>query len=382
MTIEAWHHRVSLPGAIEDRLFFAQVREDPNLEIAALAAGPDDTVVVVSSGGCTALSLLAAGAGQVVAVDLNTSQNNIVELKLAAISALSAADATRFLGGWPAAAGWRRSTYLQLLRGRLTPTARAYWDARRKHIESGVIASGVSERFIGVVMRVVRTAIHPPSRVRRLLGCRTLEEQRALYEREWDSRRWRLLFSALLNRVVFRKTYSPEFFEHVENPSFAKHFYGLAAHALTSVPIATNYFVHQMLTGSYPQGVPGGLPPYLDPDSGPALAGAEARLTLVDGSFGEYLRTRDDASLDGFALSNICEWLTPEQIDELLTEIVRTARPGARLVFRNFVGWTDLPPRWTGILTEDTELGERLIAQDRSAVQRRFVICRVADAAA
>jgi S-adenosylmethionine-diacylglycerol 3-amino-3-carboxypropyl transferase len=381
MALPTTHRRVTLPGAVDDRLFFAQVREDPQLEIEALAAGPADAVVVVSSGGCTALSLLATGTGSVTAVDLNKTQNHIVELKLAAISVLSAADATRFLGGWPAPAQWRRTTYLAELRTRLTPAAREYWDARRSAIEGGVIAAGVSERFIGAVMRVVRTAIHPPSRVRRLLACRTLDEQRVLYEREWDSRRWRLLFTALLNRAVFRKTYSPAFFQHVDNPSFAKHFYRLAEHALTGVPIRTNYFAHQMLTGSYPQDVPGGLPPYLDPACAPALTDAAARLSLVDGSYGDYLKTCADASFDGFALSNICEWLTAEQVDELLSEIVRTARPGARLVYRNFVGWTDLPPRWAGVLVEDTELGERLIAQDRSAVQRRFVICRVVAAA-
>ena len=74
--------RVTLPGAVHDRLFFAQVREDPRAELAALRPGPDDDVVVVSSGGCTALSLLAAGAGRVVAVDLNATQNHLVELKL------------------------------------------------------------------------------------------------------------------------------------------------------------------------------------------------------------------------------------------------------------------------------------------------------------
>lgn len=372
--------RISLPGAVNDRLFFAQVREDPALEIEALGAGAEDTLVVVSSGGCTALSLLATGTGNVVAVDLNASQNHIVELKLAAVSGLAATEATRLLGGWPAPPAWRWSTYQQL-RTSLTPAAQAYWDARRGPIEAGVIASGVSERFIGVVMRVVRTAIHPPSRVRRLLACRTLEEQRELYAREWDSRRWRLLFTALLNRVVFRKTYSPAFFQHVDNPSFARHFYGLAKHALTEVPVGTNYFVHQMLTGSYPQAVAGGLPPYLDPDCATWLTGAAARLMMVDGSYGDFLKTCAAASFDGFALSNICEWLTPEQVDELFAEIVRTARPGARLVFRNFVGWTDLPARWSDILIEDSDLGERLIAKDRSAVQRRFVICRVAAAA-
>jgi len=375
------HHRIALQGATEDRLFFAQVREDPVLEIEAIEAGPGDTVVVVSSGGCTALSLLAAGAGTVVAVDLNKSQNHIVELKLAAVSELSAPDATRFLGGWPADIAWRRSTYSRL-RERMTPAATAYWDARRTQVTAGVITAGVSERFIGTIMRAVRTAIHPPARVRRLLACKTLDEQRALYATEWDSRRWRLLFTALLNKVVFRKTYSPAFFQHVENPSFAKHFYGLAEHALTNVPIATNYFVHQMLTGFYPAGVAGGLPPYLDATSPASLADAAERLTMVDGSFGDYLKTCADGSLAGFALSNICEWLTPAQIDDMLTEIVRTARPGARLVFRNFVGWTDLPARWADQISEDAELGERLIARDRSAVQRRFVICRINDRAA
>ena len=51
--------RISLPGAIDDRLYFAQVREDPLLEIEALAPGADDSLVIVGSGGCTALSLLA-----------------------------------------------------------------------------------------------------------------------------------------------------------------------------------------------------------------------------------------------------------------------------------------------------------------------------------
>jgi len=42
-------------------------------------------------------------------------------------------------------------------------------------------------------------------------------------------------------------------------------------------------------------------------------------------------------------VSNILEWLTPEQTDELFAEVVRTAAPGARFVFRNFVGWNEGP---------------------------------------
>ena len=94
--------RTTLPGAVQDRLFFAQVREDPRAEIAALAPSAGETLVVVSSGGCTALSLLSAGAGSVVAVDLNRTQNHLVELKAAACR-LGARDATAFLGARPTA---------------------------------------------------------------------------------------------------------------------------------------------------------------------------------------------------------------------------------------------------------------------------------------
>ena len=36
--------RATLPGAVQDRLFFPQVREDPRAELCALRPGPDVAV--------------------------------------------------------------------------------------------------------------------------------------------------------------------------------------------------------------------------------------------------------------------------------------------------------------------------------------------------
>jgi len=352
--------RVQLPESVVDKLFFAQVREDPLLEIEALEPAPGKTIVVVGSGGCTALSLLAAGAGRVVAVDLNRVQNHLTELKAAA---LTGPDPVAFLGGAPMA---DRLGRYRSIAGQLSEEARAYWDAHPKQLERGVLGAGVTEKFIGGVMTVMRTLIHPPSRIRRLLACRTVEEQRELFAKEWDTRRWRALFTVLLNRAVFRKTYHPAFFTHVDNPSFADHFRRLANHTITEIPISTNYFLQYMLTGAYD----GAVPPYLE------TAGA-GQLTIVDGSYTEYLRTLPARSVDGFAISNILEWFTPEQADELFAEVVRTAAPGAGFVFRNFVGWNEVPERWRDVVVEDRARGEEMIERDRSAVQRRIAVCRV-----
>lgn len=367
--------RVSLTGAREDQLFFAQVREDPRVEIEALQPGQRDRVVVVSSGGCTALSLLASGAAEVHAVDLNCAQNHLVELKAAAVRKFSRLETLGFVGGTPMSHMARASLYA-MLREHLSRGAREYWDARPMAIGGGVLSSGVSERFIRLVCWAIRYLVHTPSRVDRMLACRTLDEQRALFEREWNTRRWRGLFALLLNKWVMSRAYDKRFFERVGRANFAEHFLQLANHALTEISIADNYFVQQMLTGIYPVQHREGVPPYLGERAFATAAKGMDRLLLVDGGFTDHLRRLPDRSVNAFALSNICEWLDEAQVTALFNEVERTAAPGARVVFRNFVGWTDLPAGLSR-LEEDTELGERLLRQDRAVVQSRVVVCRV-----
>lgn len=367
--------RVSLPSAVDDRLYFAQVREDARAEIAALDPGSDDSLVVVGSGGCTALSLIAAGAGEVTAVDVNRAQNHLIELKLAAVSALPRDETLSFLGATDAAARDRLEKYARL-RPMLTGSARSYWDARLPLVDAGVLGAGVTERFIRMLVAAMRVLVHSRSRLQRMLACESIEEQRALFDREWNTRRWRLFFALLLNRRVFRRTYDAAFFAHLEQPSFAEHFRRCAEHALTELPVRDNYFLHHMITGRYPAAVEG-VPPYLTTEGHAVVAERRERLTLVDGSMTDYLRILPDASVAGFSLSNICEWLAPHEVDALFAEVVRVAAPGATLCFRNFVGWTEVPPRFREVVREDRARGDELTKRDRSVVARRIAVCSV-----
>ena len=367
--------RTMLAGAKADRLFFAQVREDPLLEIEALAPVSGSRVVVVSSGGCTAFSLLAAGANEVVAVDLNSTQNHLVELKAVALRRLSTPELMSFLGVAPGTPRRRIRTY-GMLRQFLSEDAVRFWDDHEGTLGRGALCCGVSERFIAAVVAVVKFAIHGMGRIERLLTLESLEEQRSFFHSAWNTRRWKLLFPLLLNRWTFNRTYEPGFFQEVDNPSFAAHFRGLLEHALCEVPARTNYFLHQMLAGTYPQDVAGGVPPYLDKARREFVRSRIDRLQLVDGGYAEYLAGCEDNSADAFALSNICEWLKPDGIDLLFEQVIRVARPGARLCFRNFVGYTPIPERFRSTIV-DTRAGEEAIKRDRSCLQSRIVICRI-----
>lgn len=368
--------RTTLEGAHEDRLFFAQVREDPRLEIEALAPLAGARVVVVSSGGCTAFSLLACGAGSVTAVDLNSTQNHLIELKAAALRWLTMPEVMSFFGvarGTPQ----RRSRTYWTIRSHLSQRAADFWDGHQSLLGRGALACGVSEQFIGTVVRLVRLFINGPDKIERLLSLESLQEQREFFDREWNTRRWRLLFPLLINRWTFNRAFDPRFFREVENPSFESHFRRLLEHALCEIPVHTNYFLHQMLVGTYPSSVPEGVPPYLDRTRREVLRARLDCLELVDGGYTEYLADCADSSVDALAISNICEWLDASAVDRLFEQIVRVAKPRARFCFRNFVGYTEIPARFREIIKEDVEAGRAAILRDRSCLQSRIAICRI-----
>src|SRR5688572_16269508 len=127
---------------------------------ASLAPAANNTIVVVSSGGCTALSLVACGAGRVISVDSNATQNHLVELKAQAVRLLEPGALLGFLGATSAPRAWRIADY-DALRPALSPDARKYWDSRRRIIGKGLLNSGVSEAFIRIVVRAMRMLVHP-----------------------------------------------------------------------------------------------------------------------------------------------------------------------------------------------------------------------------
>jgi len=65
-------------------LVYAQIWEDPEVDMAALQIAPGNSIVTIASGGCNALSYLVADPTRIEAVDLNPAHVAFNRLKLAA----------------------------------------------------------------------------------------------------------------------------------------------------------------------------------------------------------------------------------------------------------------------------------------------------------
>ena len=74
-----------LKRPVFERLIFAQCWEDPRMDAESLCLRPGKTALVVTSGGCTALSLALLKPDRIFAVDLNAAQSNLLRLKIAGV---------------------------------------------------------------------------------------------------------------------------------------------------------------------------------------------------------------------------------------------------------------------------------------------------------
>jgi S-adenosylmethionine-diacylglycerol 3-amino-3-carboxypropyl transferase len=110
-------------------------------------------------------------------------------------------------------------------------------------------------------------------------------------------------------------------------------------------PVNDNYFAWQAFSRGYGKGTEAPLPPYLQEANLPLVRDRLDRLDLRHANFTDVLAAADDASYDRYVLLDAQDWMTDAQLTELWTEITRTAKPGARVLFRTAAEPSLLPGR-------------------------------------
>ena len=355
-------------GQIEfPELLFGMSWEDPASDRLALQIQPGESVVTIGSGGCNTLALLLEDPGGIFAVDINPCQSHLLELKRAAIRRLDFDDLHAFLGLKQTK---NRADMFQSLASALSAPALAYWRSRPSAIEGGVVYQGRYERFLRHFRRLLRLT-QGTKRIEGLFKCQSLEDQRCYFDRVWNTVQWRTLFQLLFNKhVLARRGLSADYFHFDDgSASFADSFFQRSRRAIRHIPIATNYFLAQYLLGWYTS--PDSAPAYLQKESFPIIRQRLNRIEIITGDLKVWLAGRPANSIDRVSLSNICELMNTGETARTFEQVARTARPGARICFRNLMIPREVPQN----LRETIQLLEpesrELLQRDRSFVYSR-----------
>lgn len=368
-------------------LVYAQIWEDPEVDMAALEFGPRSRLVTIASGGCNVMSYLTADPMRVQAVDLNPAHVGLLELKLAAARHLPHYEAFRTFF---AEADTRDNLrlYEQFVEPRLEPTVRDYWNGRdlagRRRISMfrrNLYKHGLLGRTIRLGHLVCR--LHG-KRPQRLLDARDLGEQRQLFEAELAP----VFASPLVRRLAdlpaayFGLGIPPAQFDALKadaGGSLAELVRCRVERLACDFPLQENWFAWQAFGGRYP-GQGRGLPPYLRPECFAALRERVDRVDIEQISVTDFLRRQDAGGIDAYVLLDAQDWMSRGQIAALWAEVNRTARPGARAIFRTAGEESPLPhmlPAETlASWRYEEERSQELHARDRSAIYGGFHLYR------
>lgn len=382
---------LSLDGILErlfERVFhglvYTQIWEDPEVDLEALALTPSCHVVAIASGGCNVLSYLAAGPWRITALDLSLAHVALNRLKLAAASRLPSWQAFyRFFGA--ADDEENVTAYDRLIAPHLDRQSRAYWDGRslqllgRRRISifaRNAYRHGVLGRFIGLSHAAARLY---GVDLRALLTARTLEEQRLFFETmlaplfDKPAVRW-----ATGNRLsLYGLGIPPAQYEALARNSDMRSVLRSRVERLTcGFSLDQNYFAWQAFGRRYASDASGPLPPYLRPESFAVVRARVDRVEVLNRSITEYLAACPERSRDRYVLLDAQDWMTDGQLNALWSEITRTARPGARVIFRTAAEPSLLPGRVDPALLDrwqyEEERSRALGSRDRSAIYGGF----------
>jgi S-adenosylmethionine-diacylglycerol 3-amino-3-carboxypropyl transferase len=390
---EAVHQNraVSFAGLLERTFTFAfrsmvypQIWEDPRADMEALELTPHSRMVTIASGGCNVMSYLTENPARIYALDLNETHIALMKLKLSAAQHLpNHTTFYRFFG----AADDRRNVHLyrDLIAPHLDPKTRAYWEGRDMTGRQRISRFAHNFYRYGLLGRFITTG-HIAGRVlgadpKRILEARSIEEQREIFARkiapafDHPVLRWITSHRASL----FGLGIPPVQYDALSGGGarpMAAVLKERAERLATGFDLKDNYFAWQAFGRRYaPQGQ-GPCPPYLEKSNYMAVKTRTNRVTVIHDNVIRFLSAEAAESLDRYVLLDAQDWMDDAALNALWREMTRTARPGARVIFRTAGEDSILPGRVShAILNQwnyDRQRSAEIHAKDRSAIYGGF----------
>lgn len=281
-------------------ILFSQVREDPSIELYCLNQLTNAKVLLVGSGGCTALSLIANGNVQSIdIIDLNISQLYLIQLKIQLILKLQ--DLNKILDFYEGKL--TKPEYDQIFNSiDLSESCRDYFISHMDLIYQGINQSGVYEQLF-----------------------KELITSNYDYEQVFSNRN--LIQKFGLNAV-----------KHSTITPFSVHFKQIMTKYHNNYTFNNNYFYHQMVYNSYNRNC---LPHYLQNLNELRQNLQDVQINYIHADYCEYIRYCNK-TYDLIQTSNLTDWMNEEQIDKLLSNISNKINQKNFIVLRKFNGDYDL----------------------------------------
>lgn len=311
------------------KINYSASNEDSESERQVLGLNDKDIVLCITGSGARPLDLLIDLPQQIVSIDLNESQNFLLELKMAAFKCLEYKEFCGFIGLKPSEQ--RMLTYKKLESFISNPASR-YWSTHQNLIEDGLLYCGTWERFLRGMLKMARPRIKI---IRQLFASENIEEQRTIWMDKWDKPIWKLYLKTISNRFlwtqIIREPGAKIIPKEFDVYAYLKERLDFMA---MNFMLKTNHYANLVFCGGYQEECI--LPFHLRKKNFDLIKQNLDRIEIVTDSLSSYLKPLEN-KFTAFSLSDFSSYAPPEIYQTIWQEIIEAAKPGARFCERQFL---------------------------------------------
>jgi S-adenosylmethionine-diacylglycerol 3-amino-3-carboxypropyl transferase len=344
---------------------FAQVREDPLLDLQLLdrLGGQNLSGMMIASGGCTAAALVASGRlAHLHLVDVNPAQLALCRLKLQLLQMATPIERLQLLGHSFLSTEKRAAMLMERLQSLGLPA-----DALGPPPMLAALGPDHAGRY-ELLFAQLRAAM--PKCADEWPAVLSMSDNAKRSARVAPGTALGQALDTAFDRVMALPNLVHLFGAAATQNSrepFSRHFARRTRHALATLDTADNPYLWQLLQGRFPENT---IYPWLNaaaPQNWPRIAESTGFIDAALRPFHNHF--------DFVHLSNVLDWLSPEEARETLELSLNALRPGGCVLIRQLNSTLDLPalgPRFEWL----TDEAAAMHAQDRSFFYRSLHLGR------
>jgi S-adenosylmethionine-diacylglycerol 3-amino-3-carboxypropyl transferase len=352
-------------------ILYAQCWEDPSIDRTAFNMKKDDVLFSITSGGCNVLTFLLDNPKKIIALDISPYQNHLLELKITCFKGFDYKNLLKFIGITPTD---DREKMYDEIRGLLTGDARNYWDQNLEKINKGIMHCGRYEKYMRLLGRLLNILIGKKV-IKQLFLTHKIEDRIDLYDQKWNNFRWKIFTKIMLSRKIMSLLFDKAFFAYLEDSfSFGDHFALKTEQAFKKLPVRESYFLTYILFGNYSIFA---LPDYLRPENFDTIRKRVSRIEIITDSCQNYFSSIKDNSISRFNYSNIFEWMSEIDFENLLKETIRVAKDGGIMTYRNLLVPREHPYFLSRSIRSLKRLAENLKSLDLSFIYNNYIVEKI-----
>ena len=341
---------------------FGISQEDSNIELLSLDIKDGDNLLCVASAGEIPLNILAKKDIIIDAVDINLNQIYLSKLKLISSRLFEPIEAAGFLGFMKMD---KRSRYKLFIKSSnlMNNDEKNFWVSHKKLIENGVINAGRFEKYLSR-FRGLALYLIGENKLLRLMEFDSIADQQIFFDNNINTKSLKRLFDFIFNPMFYKnRAVSEQGFHNFDNTNKSDFFYNRFRNFCTSTCARENYYLQYFLFNRilYKEA----LPEYLSEQGMNCIRANLKNINFRNISYMNALEMSNEIKYNKFHLSNIGDWMSKTEYENLIRVIITKAVKPFKIFSRYLHCSNTIPESLQNNIKIDDDLESKLIIGDK-----------------